>query len=413
VTIEQIIVSDRPTSDYLASVPEEHRVDALVNVIQLGARACQFASDRLGAADVVDHVTVTSKNVTESLASLGTATSTRFEELTRALFGDAQHGGAVHRHVRECLAEFEQQFKVKLDPQHKDSFSRRLAEVMTADLKRSVQPILAALNRDDPTSPFNALERLLSQRDQRIETQLKAIMEANAARSAAGAERERGTAKGDDFEAAVEAVLAPLCRPRHDLLSRVGALPGALNKKAGDFTIKVNPTEAGSDGLAIVLETKNDRSRIGDIIRELDRAKENRGAVVAIGITTNPNVLVDGPPIIFPAPDKAIVRVDFANGVVRGAEAIEIALEAMRFLALQLRDRDASSVDAGEINALVKEAIGEVGKIAELRRRLTAAASAVRDADDCAVAVRAAVKSALEKILTGLVAQLNRPNTAA
>ena len=402
VTIEQLVVHDLPTADYFTSINPNRRADAMRNAIMFGARASQFAGDRLGATDIVDQLTMTSKTVTDSLASLGKSTSTRIEELTRALFGDEKRSGSVHQHVRSCLNELEQQLSVKLDPSHKDSVVRQLTETLTGGWRMSVAPLIDAFNRDNPASPFHVLERQLFERDRKIEMQLKAIFEAHAARAGANLERLRGTAKGDDFEAAVEAVLAPLCRPRHDLLSRVGSQPGALNKKAGDFTVKVNPAEAGVDGLAIVLETKNDRSRVGDIIRELDRAMENRGAVAAIGITTNAAALVAGPPIIFPAPNKVIVRVDFADGVVSGTECIEIALEAMRFLALSLRERDASAIDAGEINALVTEALGTLQKFADLRRRLTAAKSAIADADECALAIRDATKAALEKIRIGL-----------
>lgn len=413
VTVDHLTVRDRPTAEFFASLPEERRSDAMANAIQFGARACLFATDRLGATEIVDHLSATGRSVTESLDSLGKVTSTRFEELTRSLFGDEKRSGSVHRHVRSCLTELEQQLAIKLAPAHKDSIARQLSETLTSSWRTSLAPLIDAFNRDNPASPFNALERHLAERDQRLEAQLKAIWEAQAARGATATERQRGTAKGDDFEAAIESVVAPLCRPRHDLLSRVGSIPGALNKKAGDFTIKINPKEASVEGLAIVLETKNDRSRVGDIIRELDRAKDNRGAVAAIGVTTNPAILSDGPRIIFPAPDKAIVRVDFIDGVVTGTEAIEIAMEAMRFLALSLRERDASSIDPGEINALIVEALGEVAKVAEIRRRLTAASTAIRDADDCAVLVRDSVKAALEKILTGLVLQIGSSRDAA
>jgi hypothetical protein len=50
------------------------------------------------------------------------------------------------------------------------------------------------------------------------------------------------------------------------------------------------------------------------------------------------------------APDKAIVRVDFADGAVLGSEAIEIALEAMRLLAPRLRERDVTSTPARAIS---------------------------------------------------------------
>lgn len=94
-------------------------------------------------------------------------------------------------------------------------------------------------------------------------------------------ERERGTAKGRIFEEQVVAVIDELSSRKGDMCEATGDLRGEGGGRAGDAVVHIGAGEGPSRG-RIVFEAKTGRLSRGEMIRELDRAKQDRNADFSI-----------------------------------------------------------------------------------------------------------------------------------
>jgi hypothetical protein len=141
----------------------------------------------------------------------------------------------------------------------------------------------------DPTrlgSPLHQFRTEMAEGFKEIGEKLAALEAAGAARAS---ERAKGSAKGADFEDAVEAMLGELARGSGDLLERTGTETGAMmSSKKGDFVLTLNSDATAGNELRVVVECK-DRYVSGRAMRdELREAKSNRDAAVALVVFTRP-----------------------------------------------------------------------------------------------------------------------------
>jgi hypothetical protein len=108
---------------------------------------------------------------------------------------------------------------------------------------------------------------------------------AEAQQNATDEEREKGTAKGRDWQNYVYESLDLMARPLEDQVDLVGDEPGPIGK-VGDILIRVNTRDTGDIPQSIVVECKNTPISIsgkGSLLKELDKAMENRSSSYAIG----------------------------------------------------------------------------------------------------------------------------------
>lgn len=133
----------------------------------------------------------------------------------------------------------------------------------------------------DPHADGSGLFRLHESIDRRF-TELRELLAEQRGRET---EAERGTAKGLDFEDALDDRLRAAARHLGAVVEWTGRTPGELGTDAvvGDYVVTL------PSGSRIVVEAKN-TSRIGltgegGILAELDRAMTNRGADVAICVS--------------------------------------------------------------------------------------------------------------------------------
>ena len=86
------------------------------------------------------------------------------------------------------------------------------------------------------------------------------LVRLEAARDARADEREKGTAKGLDFEDAVEARLDALLRGTGDLVEPTGTAVGnSVRSRKGDFLITLDPSWTRGVPLCVAVEAKSGR----------------------------------------------------------------------------------------------------------------------------------------------------------
>jgi hypothetical protein len=111
------------------------------------------------------------------------------------------------------------------------------------------------------------------------------LIRLETARDARADEREKGTAKGLDFEDAVEIRLDLLLRGTGDLVEPTGTAVGnSVRSRKGDFLITLDPSWTRGLPVRIAVEAKSGRVALAKLCRDLDETRRNRDAVVAVAV---------------------------------------------------------------------------------------------------------------------------------
>ena len=157
--------------------------------------------------------------------------------------------------------------------------------------------IYKILNPNDESTPLGKFRKQLQQEldadregtafhklKRSMDNGFKEVLIALGAAEAAKEEREKGTAKGGDFEKkCVYEALDLMARDFEDTVEFVGEDVGPLGK-VGDILIHVNPRDTGNVECKIVVEAKNrsiSLSGKGGFLNELDMAK-NMGLITLL-----------------------------------------------------------------------------------------------------------------------------------
>jgi hypothetical protein len=227
-----------------------------------------------------------------------------------------------------------------------------------------------------------------------IGEKLAALEAAGAARSS---ERAKGSAKGGDFEEAVEAMLGELARGSGDLLERTGTETGAMmSSKKGDFVLTLNSDVTAGNELRVVVECK-DRYVSGRAMRdELREAKSNRDAAVALVVFTAAHAPAGIAPFDIRAGDVYCVQDPAAPDPAN----LEAAVRLARLLAVQtLKDHDVE-VDAAAVTEALNGVREQLETLRALKVSLTAIGTSAKE-----------VYAGLDKLRDGILARIVEAET--
>ena len=396
---EAIHITDQPTIDYIGRYVEAKRLDAFINCVQLGARVASYANDRLGAADICEKIDASAESAKKLLAGISTTTTAHIDQTMKAAFGK---DGTVAKFLDAQLQNVQKELEGKLDPDKVTSITARIRHAVKKDVAEVLAQAREDLDLKDPHSPLGMLRADMSAKLQALDEKIAQVVTNAAVKTAVGAERLRGTAKGTEFEDAVYRVLGELCRHRQDQLERTGNEAGVAGRsKCGDFLIDVNAREARGPGLRVAVEVKNDQAKRRDLLRELDKAMENRNAQFGIAISTNPTLLpVGAPPVEFCGDNKILIRVDDYDAETNAFDPIflEVALNVARYVCITTRDVQPSPLNAAKLDENVAAAINALGRLSEIKRSLTSIANTAKEAHTLIDAIRDEVRDALQTI---------------
>jgi hypothetical protein len=225
----------------------------------------------------------------------------------------------------------------------------------------------------DPTRSGSPLHQFRTEVADEFRRISERIAELEAGSRARAEERAKGTAKGGDFEDAVEERLGELARGAGDLLERTGAEAGdALRSKKGDFVAGIDPTRTRGVDLRIVIETKDRTVPLRRFATELAEARKNRRAAISLAVFTP----AAAPPGVAPL---ALIGDDvFCVYDPEGDDAIalEAAYRLARALALAgLRDASVQ-LDVPAVQSALADIVRQVGEVQGMKVRLTSIAGA-------------------------------------
>jgi hypothetical protein len=142
------------------------------------------------------------------------------------------------------------------------------------------------LSLDDEDSQLSKLtrefKRGLDEQTTKLEGEIQGVRDLVAGAAGIASEREKGTAKGRDFEDQVSAEASRIAAPHGDVAEAVGDREEVTKK--GDTVVHLD--EADTFGLPgrFVIEAKNTKLGLRKIYEQLDAGMENRDAQVGIAV---------------------------------------------------------------------------------------------------------------------------------
>jgi hypothetical protein len=351
----------------------EDVVRAVVDAIAIGARVLDREAAGANAEFVRHELEKVSKEVdtafTERVRQVSDQLQGKVDEVfgpesghvTKALerhFSDGS-SSAVQNRVREVVADVMAKSREDLLKQ----FSSADGQNPLADFK---QGTLAVLKRADERQNETLLT--LHGKLAEVQRELQALRDERQKLEEVAAERERGTAKGRDFEELVAEALDRIAVAQGDDCDAVGDLPGASGK-TGDVVVELDACKGPSRG-RIVWEAKDRRLSKPAALAELDKAMSQRDADFAVLVVpTEEELPAKMRPLREYNGDKLIVVWDPET---ESDVALELAYSLARARVL-MSQSESEGIDGAAVHDTVERALAAMEDVRRVKSSLTGA----------------------------------------
>jgi hypothetical protein len=351
----------------------EDTVRTVVEAIEIGARVLDREAAGANAEFVRNEFEKVSKEVdtafTERARQVAEQLQGKVDEVfgpesghvTKALekhFSDGS-SAAVQNRVKEVVAEVMAKSREDLLRQ----FSSADGQNPLADFKRGTIDVLRAAD-ERQTKTMNALYGRLGD----LQKELQALRDERQKVEEVAAERERGTAKGRDFEELVADALDEIAVGQGDDCDAVGDVPGAGGKR-GDVVVALDACSGPARG-RIVFEAKDRRISKPEAMKQLDDALTHREADFAVLVVpTDDEVPAKLRPLREYNGDKMVVvwSPEDESGL-----ALELAYSLARARVLMARS-ESEGIDGAAVRDVVERALAGMEDVRKVKSSLTGA----------------------------------------
>ena len=375
LAVDGLVVSDECAVRLVRDKEQagEDAVRAVVDAIEIGARVLDREAAGANAEFVRNEFEKVSKEVdhafTERARQVADTLQGKVDEVfgpesghvTKALerhFSDGSSTAVQHR-VKEVVAEVMAKSRDDLLKQ----FSSADGQNPLADFKEGT---LAVLKQADQRQ--SETMRALYARLGDLQKELQALRDEREKLEDVAAERERGTAKGRDFEELVADALDGIAAAQGDDCDAVGDLPGAQGK-TGDVIVELDACNGPARG-RIVWEAKDRRLSKPAALAELDKAMTQRDADFAVLVVpTEDEVPAKLRPLREYNGDKLIVVWD---PEAESGLALELAYSLARARVLMAKS-DSEGIDGAAVRDTVDRALGAMEEVRRVKSSLTGA----------------------------------------
>jgi hypothetical protein len=336
--------------DVVALAADADDIEAFVHdCLAVGARALRAARTTTDVAVVEKAFGDMTQTFSRGLAEFAGEIDAKAKALLDA------EGGELPKWLDEYKAELEELLGDTFDPDSKQSALAKIEEVMRKAARDQVQAVRTLINPDNEDS---LLGRYRSEIVKTVEKEAgavrKAVDELKTQLAVDGAKAEMlelTTSKGFTFEEKLERALIIVSSPHEDVVDRVGGSPGARGRK-GDLKVTLNPADTGGQDACYVLEAKDSKLKLRDILKELDEAITNRGALAGIGVFAKPAQSPAAAPFQ-PYGNRALVTFDKDEG---DDLALRLGCAWARWVARRQLVADMDRVDLERIGSRIEAA---------------------------------------------------------
>ncbi|HEX9766147.1 MAG TPA: hypothetical protein VGA36_05255 [Nitriliruptorales bacterium] len=350
-----------------AGEPVEAVGASLDRVLRMGV----LAMDAAGVTINVDELDREFERMRGELTTQFDARVAQLEATFEGVFdeGDGTLARALERFVGEGGA-----LPALFDPERRDSAIGRIRGLLDEHVRgqaTSLHGLLDLTNEASPLATWRAeMQREFDRQRTTIEEYRRELAEAVGAQVAAveeraraeveraraefeaaeelAAEHDRGTAKGREYEDLAFEVVNDIARVFGDTVEVTGDVQGMGGCKQGDLVVHLSPRDTGGLALRLALEVKDRQVGLTPILRELDGAKDNRGAAGALAVFARADQMPSGAaPFREQGHGRYLVLLDKQAPDER--TALEVAYRLARFQAIADLHTDDAEVDTRAI----------------------------------------------------------------
>lgn len=382
IDIESIRLTDAALAAFVAQTPEAERAQLVERALRIGLMTLSNASVSLSA----DVVKAEFEHLVARMEHAQDRASEALANTLRENFADGD--GRLPRTLERFLGDDGQLRRITrdlFDENQRESALGRLNEILGKYFDGDGSRLALLLDPTRAGSPLRQFRDEVTDEFRRLSERMTALEEAKRARAE---ERAKGTAKGADFEQALEARLGEMARGLGDLVELTGAEGGdAGNSKKGDLVITIDPTQTRGTSLRIVVEAKDRQMPLGRMAAELAAGRVNRSAAVALAVFTPHTAPSAITPLAIHGPDVYATYDPETDDAV----ALEAAYRTARIMALlTLRDKPLR-IDAEAVSRSLEDLTRQVDVVRSLKTKLTSIGSTARDVSDALDGLRMGV----------------------
>ena len=393
IVVEHLELVDQQLAAFVGEREPEEQAELVERATRIGLQTICSA----GVSLTTDVVRAEFARLSERLEQTNARAAEVVEQQLRANFGDGD--GRLPRTLEQFLGEDGKLRRLVgelFDPSRREGALGQL----TAQLEKYFDGDASQLARLlDPTregSPLHQFRNEVSGEFRSLQERLVAL---EAGEKARAEERAKGTAKGGDFEDALETRLAEMARHQGDLLERTGTDAGdALRSKKGDFVLGIDPSRTRGVDLRVVIEAKDRSVSLRRFSAELAEARENRRAAVALAVFTPQSAPTGVAPLALIGSDVFCVYDQEADDAV----ALEAALRLSRILALASLRESSVQLDVPAVQDALAEIVRQVGEVQGMKSRLTSISNAANDVAGTLDRMRAGILRSVKEVETQL-----------
>ena len=285
--------------------------------------------------------------------------------------------GTIACALEDVKSEIAAVIDATFDPSRTTSVVTRMNELMDGVQARLVTEIHRQLSPDVDGSMLNRTVREITTSLQAsiagVLVQVRDIQDKLEHARGTAAEAEKGTQKGVAFEDRLQPLIGRLASLHGDLCERNSTERGVRARKAGDFTVTLNPTGNGGARACFVIEAKDSACLSKRaVVDELRADMDNREARAGVLVFAHQDQTPDG--LIFQTMgDMAIVACEDGDTM-----ALELAYQWARWVAC--RDLDPAGADWARIQKAVDQASRALEVHKTIKGNHTAAKKSIDDA---------------------------------
>jgi len=362
VVVDRLRVTDRSLAAFVEQRTEDERGDLAERALRIGLLAIQDAGTTLD----VEFVRREFDGLLARNETMNQRAADALDQMLRQNFGDTD--GRLPRTLEKFLGDRGQlnRFVNELfDESKRDSAIGRMRALLGTYFDGDASRLAQLLDPTRLGSPLHQFRSEMTQGFDKLNERLSAMEAAFAAR---GAERARSAAKGTDFENLLEGLLNEAVRGTGDAVERTGVVAGdVMRSKKGDFLLTIDPQTCGGADLRVVVEAKDRGLSWRQIREELEAAKQNRTAAVAVAVFTPAHA----PSGVAPFDVRfghvlCVVDPDAPDGATLCA-----AIRLARLYALATLSERESNVDPARVLAAITAVKSELEAIKAMKTQLT------------------------------------------
>jgi hypothetical protein len=391
---DRVIVTDLELTDaglaaIVSGVPEPLRPGLAGNALRVGLHALATAGDRAN----VDLVRAEFERMVEQMAATQLRATETLDATLRATFADGE--GRLPKTLEEFLGDGGRLRRLTaelFDPNRRDSAIGQLQDLLGRYFDGDGSRLAQLLDPTREASPLYQFRNEVSGEFRSLGERIAALEAASRARAD---ERARGTAKGVEFEDAVEVGLAALAHGVGYVLERTGTEAGdALRSKKGDFVLTIDPSRTAGRELRVVIEVKDRAMPRRAMAEELTAARANRGAAVAMAVFTPEHAPTGVSPFALVGTDVYAVYDPEADGGV----GLEAAFRVARVMALLTLRETGGQVDVAAIGEALEDVQFAIDNVKKMKARLTSIGSAAQEVSSLLDDLRERVLASVREI---------------